>query len=180
MLPALNVGGLSGGRTGAGGANLIGTESSAYIDLRLVPNQTTGRVRDLFEGFLTRTGWHVVHAPPDSSSRVTWPRIVLVTWGSGYPAVRTPLDLPVSTALVRTAEQAIGSPVITVPTLGGSLPLYHFSEVLHVPLITVPLVNHDNNQHGENENLRIQNLWDGIELLAGILARLGVEWRPAT
>ena len=49
--------------------------------------------------------------------------------------------------------------------------------MLGAPLITVPIVNHDNNQHGENENLRIQNLWDGIELLAGIIARLGIEWR---
>lgn len=41
----------------------------------------------------------------------------------------------------------------------------------------LPIVNHDNNQHGENENLRLQNLWDGIELFGGVLARLGREWQ---
>jgi acetylornithine deacetylase/succinyl-diaminopimelate desuccinylase-like protein len=81
---------------------------------------------------------------------------------------------------METAQEAIGQPVIQVPILGGSLPLYHFREVLGVPLITVPIVNHDNNQHGENENLRIQNLWDGIELIGGIMARLGIVWRMAT
>jgi acetylornithine deacetylase/succinyl-diaminopimelate desuccinylase-like protein len=61
--------------------------------------------------------------------------------------------------------------------MGGSLPLYLFDRVLATPLVTVPIVNHDNNQHAANENLRIQNLWDGIEFFGALLARLGVEWR---
>lgn len=181
MLPALNVGGLSGGPAGDGGANLIGTASSAYIDLRLVPNQTPARVRELIEAHLTRQGFHIVRGVPDSTTRARHSRLVQVRWGeSGYPAVRTPMDLPVSQAIIRTAEMAAGGPIVQMPTSGGSLGLYHFSEVLRVPLVFVPIVNHDNNQHGENENLRIQNLWDGIELLGGLMARLGLEWRDAT
>jgi acetylornithine deacetylase/succinyl-diaminopimelate desuccinylase-like protein len=135
----------------------------------------------MVDDFLTKTGWHVVHAVPDSATRAQHSRIVRVDWSdSGYPANRTPLDLPVSQALIRTVGQITGERVIALPSLGGSLPLYHFAEVLGSPLISVPIVNHDNNQHGENENLRIQNLWDGIELLAGIIARLGLEWRPAS
>jgi acetylornithine deacetylase/succinyl-diaminopimelate desuccinylase-like protein len=38
-----------------------------------------------------------------------------------------------------------------------------------VPVILVPTVNHDNNQHAAEENLRLQNLWDGIEVFAGLL-----------
>jgi acetylornithine deacetylase/succinyl-diaminopimelate desuccinylase-like protein len=38
-------------------------------------------------------------------------------------------------------------------------------------------VNHDNNQHGENENVRLQNLWDGIELFASLFHRIGGEWQ---
>ena len=33
----------------------------------------------------------------------------------------------------------------------------------------VSLVNHDNNQHGPDENLRLRNLWEGIDLLAAIM-----------
>jgi acetylornithine deacetylase/succinyl-diaminopimelate desuccinylase-like protein len=43
--------------------------------------------------------------------------------------------------------------------------------------VIVPMVNSDNNQHAANENLRIQNLWDGIELYATIFVRLGALWR---
>ena len=68
------------------------------------------------------------------------------------------------------------APLLT-PTLGGSLPLAVMGEVLGVPIIVMPIANHDNNQHAANENLRLQNLWDGIELYAGLLLRLGDLWR---
>jgi acetylornithine deacetylase/succinyl-diaminopimelate desuccinylase-like protein len=48
-----------------------------------------------------------------------------------------------------------------------------FGEVLGAPLVVVPMVNHDNNQHAADENLRLQNLWDGIETYAALFARLG-------
>ena len=31
------------------------------------------------------------------------------------------------------------------------------------------VVNFDNNQHGANENLRIRNLWEGIDSMAALL-----------
>lgn len=180
MLPALNVSGLQGGLTGSGSANLIGTEASAYLDFRLVPNQTPDRVHQLVEAHLAQQGFHVLRDLPDSATRLRYPRLARVQWGQGYPALRTAMDLPASRAVVRTAEQALGQPVIQLPSSGGSLGIYHFEEVLHAPLIFVPIVNHDNNQHGQDENLRLQNLWDGIELIAGLMARLGFEWRNTT
>jgi acetylornithine deacetylase/succinyl-diaminopimelate desuccinylase-like protein len=86
------------------------------------------------------------------------------------------MSLPVSRAVVRATEMGAGERVIVVPTMGGSLPLYHFEEVLRTPLITVPIVNHDNNQHAANENLRLQNLFDGIQVYAGLIAHLGRVW----
>jgi acetylornithine deacetylase/succinyl-diaminopimelate desuccinylase-like protein len=69
--------------------------------------------------------------------------------------------------------------VVKLPMLGGSLPLYIFADVLRTPFVVLPIVNHDNNQHAANENLRLQNLFDGIEVYGGVLARLGQEWgRP--
>ena len=46
--------------------------------------------------------------------------------------------------------------------------------VPRTPVVGVPIANHDNNQHASNENIRIQNLWDGIETYAALLARL--DW----
>jgi hypothetical protein len=54
--------------------------------------------------------------------------------------------------------------------MGGSLPLTSIVRPLGTHVIVVPIANHDDNQHSFNENLRVQNLWDGIELMAGLLA----------
>jgi hypothetical protein len=43
---------------------------------------------------------------------------------------------------------------------------------LGAPLIILPIVNFDNKQHGPNENVKPQNLWDGIELFAAIMSGL--------
>jgi acetylornithine deacetylase/succinyl-diaminopimelate desuccinylase-like protein len=53
--------------------------------------------------------------------------------------------------------------------MGGSVPTDKLVEALDLPFVIVPLVNPDNNQHSFDENLRIQNLWDGIELMAALL-----------
>jgi acetylornithine deacetylase/succinyl-diaminopimelate desuccinylase-like protein len=58
--------------------------------------------------------------------------------------------------------------------LGGSVPMSLFADHTRRPVLGVPIVNHDNNQHGINENLRLQNLWDGIELYAALFTNL--DW----
>jgi acetylornithine deacetylase/succinyl-diaminopimelate desuccinylase-like protein len=83
------------------------------------------------------------------------------------------MDLPAPAAVARVVEEAVGVPVIRLPTLGGSLPVFVFEEVLGAHVVGLPIANHDNSQHAANENLRLQNLWDGIEIYAGLLARLG-------
>ena len=176
MLPALNVRGLESGHVGAQAVNAIPTEARASIDFRLVPDQTPQRVRELTERHLGSLGWHIVRDEPDSVTRLAHPRIVRLRWGQGYPATRTALDLPVSRALLQVVEGATGQPPITVPTLGGSLPMHTFGEILGSPLIVLPMVNHDNNQHAANENLRLQNLWEGMELYGAVMATIGLAW----
>jgi acetylornithine deacetylase/succinyl-diaminopimelate desuccinylase-like protein len=62
--------------------------------------------------------------------------------------------------------------VVVLPMAGASVPLYLFAEVSSAPIICLPIVNHDNNQHAANENLRLRNLWDGIETYAFLMADL--------
>ena len=54
-------------------------------------------------------------------------------------------------------------------TLGGTVPIAPFIEALGFPAVLVPTVNFDNNQHEENENLKVANLWQGILTVAAIL-----------
>ena len=177
MRPALNVRGISSGDVGSRATNSIPTEASASIDFRLVPDQTPARVRSLFEDHVRRQGFTIVRENPDREARAKTPRLLRVAWDAGYPSGRTSMDLPASRAVVRVIEASAGGPIVQLPTLGGSIPMHLFLEKLQTPVIGIPIVNHDNNQHAANENVRLQNLWGGIETCAALLARLGHEWR---
>lgn len=176
LLPALNLRGLSSGHVGASAANAIPTEAHISIDFRLVPNQTPERVRELVERHLRKQGVHVVGETPSEELRRRHPAVAKLEWDEGgYPAARMDVALPVSRAFLKTMDEALGAKVVAMPTLGGSIPMHLFQELLGTPIIGLPIANHDNNQHAANENVRVQNLWDGIEAYAGMLARLGLS-----
>jgi acetylornithine deacetylase/succinyl-diaminopimelate desuccinylase-like protein len=119
---------------------------------------------------IEKQGYTVVDKEPDAATRMKYPRLAYVVEDpASYPASRTSMDLPISQLVLRTAD-AVHGPVVKLPTMGGSVPLYMITEILHAPTITVPIANHDNNQHSFNENIRVQNLWDGIELMSALLA----------
>ncbi len=178
LAPALNVRGLRAGEVGDRAKNAIPSEARASIDFRLVPDQTPAEVRRLTEAHLRRRGYTLITAEPDAEQRRTHPRLARLDWEEGYPALWTDPGLPVSRAVVAAVAEALGEPPIEVPSLGGSLPLHRFRELLGAPLIVVPMVNHDNNQHAPDENLRLGNLWRGIEVYAHLMARLGELWPP--
>jgi acetylornithine deacetylase/succinyl-diaminopimelate desuccinylase-like protein len=178
MAPAFNLRGIRGGGVGAAAANAVPSEATVSVDLRLVPDLTPARAESLMVAHLRKLGYHVVAGAPDAATRRAHPRLVRLAWErAGYPAYRTPLDAPVGRAIARLLAAAQGTPPVLTPTLGGSLPLHVFGEILGAPVIVLPIANHDNNQHAANENLRLQNLWDGIDAFAAVLAGLGREWR---
>jgi acetylornithine deacetylase/succinyl-diaminopimelate desuccinylase-like protein len=176
--PALNIRGLEAGHVEAKAQNAISPVAKASIDFRLVPNQTPERVHELVEKFITQQGFYIVRQEPDMETRRRHARIIKVTWGAGYKAARTSLDDPAVRPVVTAIEQTLGGgSIVKMPLLGGSVPMYLFTDVLKTPVVGLPIVNHDNNQHGPNENLRLKNLWDGIEVFAGILAGAEKNWK---
>jgi hypothetical protein len=47
--------------------------------------------------------------------------------------------------------------------------MYLFQEPNNTPVIGLPIANHDDNQHAADETLRLQNLWNGIEMIYACL-----------
>jgi len=87
----------------------------------------------------------------------------------GYNADRTRMDLPISKTVIDAVQSTSTEKIVLLPTSGGSLPLSIITERLKTVTISVPIANYDNNQHAENENIRLQNFWDGIEIWAAIM-----------
>ncbi len=175
LLPALTVRGISGGNTGALASNVIPNTATAALGIRLVKGNDPAHMRDLVVRHIERQGFHVVSEDPDMETRLRYPKIAKVTGGTGAsPAARTSMANPFARQIVaaasRAAERMFGAESLLIaPGMGGTLPLYLFTDIAGKPAVIVPVANHDNNQHGANENLRIANLWYAIDLYAALL-----------
>lgn len=168
LVPSLNVRGLASAGVGAAARNVVPATATASLDLRLVPGEDPAAMLDLVEAHVRRQGYFIVRAAPTREERLAHPLLAKVERLGGYPAVRTRLDDPAAGWVRGVAERVAGGELIVMPTLGGSLPLYVFVEKLGAPIVIVPIVNHDNNQHAADENLRLGNLAYGIELAAAL------------
>ena len=121
-----------------------------------------------FSDFIQKQGFHVTDREPTADERRMHAKVARLVFGTGSEARRTSMELPIAQEVIRTVESARG-PVVKMPTSGATVPLEAFERPLGATTIMVPMANHDDNQHTFNENLRIQNLWDGIELMAALL-----------
>jgi acetylornithine deacetylase/succinyl-diaminopimelate desuccinylase-like protein len=167
-LPSLNIRGMASSRTGAQASNVIPATATATLDIRLVkgmdPRQTAASVVE----HIRKQGFFVVSSAPDATVRTAHAKVAFVTTKGDEPATRTPMDLPISQEVIRTVESVRG-PAVILPNMGGGLPLISIERPLGSRTIVIPIANHDDNQHTFNENLRLANLWDGIELMAALL-----------
>ena len=177
MMPAFNVRGIRAGGVRETGSNTIATEAFASIDLRLVPGQKPARVRQLVEAHIRAQGYFVTSDSVTVAVRLAHPKVARVEWGSGYPGSRAPMDGPFGRAVIAALSDGAKEKLILNPTVGASGPGYLFERILKVPIISLPIANYDDNQHAADENLRVQNLWDGIELYAALLTGIGKVWR---
>lgn len=167
--PAVNARGFVAGGIGDDASNIVLARATVALDLRLVPNQTPEGVRELLERHITSEGFHIVYEEPSVDVLRSHAKVARLDWRGGYPALRTRMDEPAATRLIELMR-TIAPDLILTPTMGGSLPLYRFAERLSAPIVILPLANHDNNQHAENENIRLQNFWDAIPVFGTILA----------
>jgi acetylornithine deacetylase/succinyl-diaminopimelate desuccinylase-like protein len=173
LLPGLVVHGLASGNVGREARNAIPPTAEAALGLRLVAGNDPGAMLDLVEAHIREQGFHVVREEPDLATRLAHPRLVKVERRDGYPAARTAMSDPwvqgVIAAARTAAASATGNELVLVPALGGSLPLFHFTEGLGKPVVIAPVANHDNNQHAADENLRLGNLWYAVDLYGALL-----------
>lgn len=169
-LPTLNINGMQAANIGNLSANIIPTEAEAALDLRLVKGNTVEKQIDKIIRHVKSEGYHVIdHEPTDEERGIHSLLAKISKRGQGYNAQRTEMDFPIAQRVVKAVNKTIDYELIQVPSLGGSLPLYLFETILNTKPITVPIVNFDNNQHAENENVKIGYLMKGIETMAAIM-----------
>lgn len=168
--PSLNINGMQSGNVGKMASNQIPTFATAVIDLRLVLGNDWQRQQQKVIDHIRSRGYFVTDHEPTDLERKKYDKIIRIIPGDdGYNAQRTKIDLPIIQKVIALVKATTIDQVVLQPTMGGSLPLYLFEKYLCAKTITVPIANHDNNQHAENENIRLANFFDGIETMASLM-----------
>jgi acetylornithine deacetylase/succinyl-diaminopimelate desuccinylase-like protein len=149
--PTLDVNGIWGGYTGEGSKTVLPSKAYAKISMRLVPNQQSQKIAELFDKHFNKI------APPYVKVKVTHHH-------GGEPVV-VPLDYPPMQAAIKAMEKTFGKKPI--PTReGGSIPIVAlFERVLGAKSILMGFGLNSDNIHSPNEKYGLFNYYKGIETL---------------
>ena len=170
QLPSFNVRGLTSGFVGANARTIVPGSATAEIDIRLVKETAPVALIEKVKAHVTKQGYFIVSTDPDDATRARYAKIAKLTvTEEPTKAYRTSPLLPISVRLVEAMTRVFGEAPVRVRTSGGTVPIAPFIEALDLPAIALPIVNFDNNQHGENENLRLGHLFRGITTIAAVL-----------
>ena len=168
-LPSLSVHGMKGGEVGG----VIAASATAEIAMRLVKENSPRTMVDRVVAHIRKQGYFVTDAEPDTATLAGHPRIARVTTraGGASGAWRTDPEVPEARFVTDALRARYGAGFVRIRTLGGGVPANAFIEAFKVPTVGLSLANFDDNQHTDNENLRLGNLWNGIVTLSAIMTR---------
>ncbi|MFD2163740.1 dipeptidase [Paradesertivirga mongoliensis] len=149
--PTLEVNGIWGGYIGEGAKTVLPSKASAKISMRLVPNQQSEKITQLFKQ-------HFESIAPKSVK-------VKVTPHHGGEPVVTPTDSIAFKAAEKAIEEAFGKKPI--PTRGGgSIPIVSlFEKELGIKTVLMGFGLDSDNLHSPNEKFDIANYFKGIETI---------------
>ncbi len=167
--PTLNIRGLNSLFIGDKARTLIPATATAEIDIRLVLSSNPDRLIDLVRKHVESQGYYIVAKEPTEEERMKYPRIAAMKSSISYGAFQTPFNSECGVWLSKAMVKAFGKEPIKIRTAGGSIPISPFVITLGIPAVAVPTVNPDNNQHAENENIRVGNYIDAVKTFLAIM-----------
>ena len=146
--PSLDVCGIWGGFTGEGSKTIIPSEAHAKVSMRLVPNQTPGKIAELFESYI-----HSI-TPPEVE-------ITIDRMHGGMPYL-TDTNHQVFMAAITALKKGFNADAVFIRE-GGSIPIVQtFQETLNIPCLLLGFGLPNENAHAPNEWLDLENFKNGI------------------
>ncbi|HBY95735.1 MAG TPA: dipeptidase [Chloroflexi bacterium] len=157
--PTLEINGIWGGFTGAGGKTVIPAGAHAKISMRLVPDQEPQEIADLVAAHLKAI------APPTV-------RVEISELHHGDGAI-IPRDIPAMQAARAAYRAAFGADPVFMRE-GGSIPVVAtFQKILAIPTVMLGFGLPDDNLHSPNEKFNLQNFRRGVATVIHFLTSLG-------
>jgi len=149
--PTLDVNGIWSGYIGEGAKTVLPSKAYAKISMRLVPNQDSHTISELFANYFRSVA-------PD------YVKVKVTPHHGGEPVV-TPIDSPPFIAASKAMEKTFGKKPI--PTRGGgSIPIVAlFESVLGLKSVLFGFGLDSDNLHSPNEKFGLFNFYKGIETI---------------
>lgn len=149
--PTLDVNGMWGGYIGEGAKTVLPSKAYAKISMRLVPNQQSDKITELFQQ-------HFESIAPESVT-------VKVTPHHGGEPVVTPVDSNAYKAASQAIVKAFGKEPIPQRS-GGSIPIVAlFESVLGLKTVLMGFGLDSDAIHSPNEKYGLENYYKGIETI---------------
>jgi len=136
---------------------IIPRTAHARLDVRLTPDTPPIAIRAIVE-----------RAVAEHQGRT--PGIAFTLTMQGQPASYTSPSRPEFGWLLRLLEQQDDGEAVALPILGGTLPLWVFTETLGMPALWIPAANSNNQQHDINEHFALRHFWRQITLYERIVS----------
>ena len=149
--PTLDLCGIWGGYTGEGSKTVLPSEAHAKVSMRLVPNQNSQKIAEMFQK-------HFEAMAPKCVK-------VKVTPCHGGEAYVSPIDMPAYKAAEKAYETTFGKRPIPTRS-GGSIPIIAgFEKILGVKSILMGFGLGSDAIHSPNENYKVEHFLKGIETI---------------
>ncbi len=148
--PTGNIAGIWSGYTGPGSKTVLPKEIHAKMDFRLVPEQDPDDLWKKLRKYLDDNGFGDVEMQLESME----------------PAARTSYKDPFAQAAIRAAEKVYGKKPVVELGSPGTGPLYVFTQRYKMPSVDIGVSAMDGGIHAPNENLKLENLKNGIFWIA--------------
>ena len=167
--PSLNIRQIGTSWSGEKLKTVIPEYATASIDVRLVP-ETNDKVQlEKIKKHVEKEGYYVIDRDPTDEERQTYPNIAKFKISRGINAFRTSPELDFGKTIRAQLTKDFGDAPVVIRMMGGTVPIVPLIDALNVPTVIVPMVNMDNNQHSPNENIRLGNIRQGIQICLSIL-----------
>jgi len=151
--PTCTICGMTSGYAGAGSKTVLPSQAVAKVDFRLVPDQDPEDIPRLLRNHLDSHGFQDLR--------------IMVSEGE-HPA-RSPIGSPIAEVAVSTARRIYGREPVVYPMMAGSGPMYVLCQKLGIPAASVGVSHADSRAHAPNENIRLEDFFDGIKHIALIM-----------
>ncbi|WDF74555.1 M20/M25/M40 family metallo-hydrolase [Novosphingobium sp. KACC 22771] len=170
-VPTLNLVGLFAGSGGVLDRSIIPADASAALDLRTVPGVSFDHEFALIRAQAEAMGFHLIEGAPTAEDRARYPLLATIKGGSFSKALFTDPAQPMGCWLIGGLKDSFGGDPVVIPLMGGGVPTEPLVRELKAPVVILPLVNLDDNQHAANENLRLGNYAQGVHSLVSLMSR---------